>query len=1645
MISQTPGQDSAIRYSVRHVAHLALLLLVVVFFLGLCATPARAASWMDPYLDQVVEWGVMRGDTSGNLNPDRRITRAEFVTMINRAFGHKEAGTIPFKDVPSNAWYAEDIAIAYRAGYFTGTSSTTASPNALVTREQAVAMLGRNLRMQTGTGSILSYTDSNQMATWSRGMIQEATDMGIITGYSDGSFRPKTPITRGQAACILARALGTLIQEPGEQTAGGVYGNLTINTPGVTLRDTVVTGNLYLSGGVDLEALTLENVRVMGKIVVCGAGASQKGDSSIILRNVKAEGLEIDSMTNQFMSIQADGLTDIKETIVRTPAYLEDLTDDDLGFQFIKLEGANGTQLQLTGNIKEVLNRTPGSTMTFGQGVADKVTVDERATGSTVTIDKSANLRELNLDTGTTVTGSGDISILTVNSDGSVVSMLPDTITVRPGSTANIDKTKMDSAAAAESSEDPRILAGYPAAKNVGPKAADIVFSTNKSGTLYWGLTALSDGSLDEEDLLSSSKSAKVIKSGTLKVSASKTEMTTKLSGLTVDGSYYVSAILEDSRGRLSPVKVTAFTTPDDTTPNFSTGYPYSILTSDGDQQIIQAMVMPTKDCQLYYALLPKGSTAPKAADFKAAAVTGNLGYGVMDVKKNTQHLIPKVNTSYLAEQTSYDLYLWLNDADNGKSSAVKKLTVTTLDKTAPVIQHLTVTDVAAKSVTLTYSLDEPGTLYWAVAKRGTQFYALGIEGPEEQMAKIQVETGTGALKKGSSNASKGSTDVKFTVSGLEPQTAYDLYFVAKDKAGNYNVYTTNLTPPMEINTLDNDAPTVTQEFTHDGTDNPKSPTPYPDTSIRLVFSESVQGIQNVGGQQVVSNFHELYQAVASAKTSESRAKAEDALADALRSHITLFYKPANGTPEPVPERTSSSGSGADWIIDYRKANVTLDPSGSGEMIITFPYNSDLEQSGLNLLSGATYYFELQGIADTSTAANRMEGVRGVTKLPEFTTIDAQLVFSRNTATSPDNPNVLFDMTFQLTPVTTSSVSDETMWDLLFWSDSTIEFSLYAKEKDGTWSQIGGNGKTAKIQTTPAAPNIGVSITQQLIGPDRNPSFEQLKDMTKSREYGIVIEKIDNSDKRSEWSAPVSIKIVPIAGPAGALTEMSQLTLTPETYAAQQSGIDRVKEIGVPAEYTVTHTFRDSAAPSFVSGYPTFDTGDEGVNIDVMLNRGNTYYYYVIAPLNKIQTVYDGTTINSVPTWEKLPESGLYDDGTPVTDTEVTLPSSNDIMNPRYSGTEYKSGYGKYSAGVPRISIDGLNADTEYIAYFVLKGESQDSYSGVYAFRFKTAEVTRPVLTISIFNPSATIQSDREADVSYMLLVAGKQGEPFNKKLSDGYLDQDAVKTYSEYWKSSWGNLTVLDAMKESVTQGNKDIGSVFDFFANKTAKDAVTNAVLYGGTSSSTIATSGNVSLTQRNNLTFTNNFSKNMSVGTSYWIVAVGKSPLGSGYAYRSNAYLSTVDTQHPMVVSLNTEVPSQVYASELEARQATYRGTVYITFDEDLYYMQGTEKWSPVTNQFPAPDGYVHSSSLLESHNASVAASTSGSNHCNSLTLTFKNIGPNNSIRLTSSIADSSGNNGMADGTLVLNLEIVKVGNYWTAQFVIAPGSSGWNATK
>ena len=100
--------------------------------------------------------------------------------------------------------------------------------------------------------------------------------------------------------------------------------------------------------------------------------------------------------------------------------------------------------------------------------------------------------------------------------------------------------------------------------------------------------------------------------------------------------------------------------------------------------------------------------------------------------------------------------------------------------------------------------------MYWVVVNAGEaypkpmagQSTETGTLPLDSDAAKIQVSAGANALKSGRVNA-KANQDAKFTVSGLEKETAYDLYYVAMDQAGNYS----DTVKTLRFNTLDTNAP----------------------------------------------------------------------------------------------------------------------------------------------------------------------------------------------------------------------------------------------------------------------------------------------------------------------------------------------------------------------------------------------------------------------------------------------------------------------------------------------------------------------------------------------------------------------------------------------------------------------------------------------------------------------------------------------------------------------------------------------------------------------------------------------------------------------------------------------------------------------
>jgi len=1229
------------------------------------ATAARQ-SWAMPYAQQLVDWGVMRGDISGNLNLGNAITRAEFVTMMNRAYGYTKLGGHPFTDVRSTDWYSDDIDIAYNVGYFKGISTTTAAPNSSLTREQAAVLLARNMMLQETVGETLGFSDSRTLEEWSRGLIGAAAQSGIIGGYSDGSFRPKQNITRGEVAAMLVRSIGTPINEAGNYELGAVYGNVTINTSGVNLRNSVITGNLYLTGGVDLGDVLLENVKVLGQIVVSGAGESNSSQSSVLLRNVEADEMIVDSIGNQFVTIRAEGNTAIGKTFVRTNAYVDDSSLNGFGLSYIELDAENGGLLQLAGNIKEVLNKTPGSSLQIVQGSAQKVTIDENAVGSNVLVDAKTRVDELDLDVATNVTGTGDIKNLNVGAAGSVVEQLPDDIYIRPGISADINGSEMNNATGAESSADPKLEAGFPKVKNVAPTSATMAFSTNKAGTVYWAVSAVADGSVSEENLIEPpTYGGNVFKSGTVKADASKTEYTAQVSGLTTDGSYYVSAILVDSRGNRSPVKVTAFTTPDNTTPAFTTGYPIITMNTTDN---VQVTAMTNKDCLLYWALLPSGSTAPTAAEFKANAISGNLGYGSVDMVKNVTQPI-NVNRNKLEELTKYDLYLWLTDHDGAKSSTVRKITITTPDETPPVITGLeqNLTRTTATAVGVSYTLNEPGTLHWVIyADDATNAFAteFGRDEDDEKWAgedvraKAFVKAGLNSLKKGSSAASKADTEISYAISGLNSKTtnttSYMLYVVAEDKAGNLSVSVRAL----NVRTLDTIAPKVTQEFTKVDAANPDEPEV--STDIRLVFDESVQGDPNKS-----ERFLELYSKVVrpdgdtDAEKEANRALARDTLAEALEKHITMHRLDARGNDEvaPVRSKTNPNPTNDDWVVDYRYATVAME---NGNMVITLPTTSNkttenitqgsvtITPSALNLQSGGTYWFVLSGIYDMALTPNIMnkDNKGAPVTLPKFRVVFANVSVSdsdsisikRLAGQSADLAEpISIDFKFVVQPNSVESVTPNIMWDMLIWVNRSMKYDLYSRPARPAGSADDGmdwvlEGSTAVDVYGSQDGFVYNSFRKEFQCKNNELTFKQLNQMNQpvtntsagvktdpghgEREYAIHITELGASYGDAEG---MSVRVTIVAGNYTGLKNVSDGNRLAHLEAAKEN--NGVVTIGRPDPWT--SNIPNPYPPKLLSGYPVIsDVTDTKATVTVALSESG-YVNYVAVPLGVTETDKD--------------------------------------------------------------------------------------------------------------------------------------------------------------------------------------------------------------------------------------------------------------------------------------------------------------------------------------------------------------------------------------------------------------------------------------
>ena len=166
--------------------------------------------WAAAYVDFLYNADITTGYSDGSFRPNQNISRAQFAVMLYRYLKLDENQyanvSLPFADLGSIPAYAiPAVKALYAEGVITGSEKNGQlyfNPGSSLTRAQAAAMIGRTQAKGYALAD-LTFTDSAQIPTYAAYYIRAMVGQGVINGYSDGSFKPHSNITRGQMAKIL--------------------------------------------------------------------------------------------------------------------------------------------------------------------------------------------------------------------------------------------------------------------------------------------------------------------------------------------------------------------------------------------------------------------------------------------------------------------------------------------------------------------------------------------------------------------------------------------------------------------------------------------------------------------------------------------------------------------------------------------------------------------------------------------------------------------------------------------------------------------------------------------------------------------------------------------------------------------------------------------------------------------------------------------------------------------------------------------------------------------------------------------------------------------------------------------------------------------------------------------------------------------------------------------------------------------------------------------------------------------------------------------------------------------------------------------------------------------------------------------------
>lgn len=152
----------------------------------------------------VAEKAFLNGYDDNTVRPTRAVTRGEFTKMLVMATGLMDEDGIyshPFDDVDSTRYYDKYIGCAFTMGIVHGDGGKIFRPNDPITRAEAAKMVAE----AAGLGESAEkpeFSDTNPYA-WYAGYVQSLVKAGVVNGYSDGTYKPRGTLARNESVKML--------------------------------------------------------------------------------------------------------------------------------------------------------------------------------------------------------------------------------------------------------------------------------------------------------------------------------------------------------------------------------------------------------------------------------------------------------------------------------------------------------------------------------------------------------------------------------------------------------------------------------------------------------------------------------------------------------------------------------------------------------------------------------------------------------------------------------------------------------------------------------------------------------------------------------------------------------------------------------------------------------------------------------------------------------------------------------------------------------------------------------------------------------------------------------------------------------------------------------------------------------------------------------------------------------------------------------------------------------------------------------------------------------------------------------------------------------------------------------------------------